>query len=345
MKFPLKSLIGWLGALALLAIGTISTPAIAQETRQTLGKVARLDPRLDEILPANARMEVLSEGYDWAEGPVWMPEDGGFLLFSDVPRNVVYRWKEGEEVRIYLRPSGYTRARPRGGEPGSNGLVRDPDGSLVLMQHGDRRVARLTQEGWTYETLADGYEGKAFNSPNDGAYSKAGDLYFTDPPYGLEGNVDDPARQLDFQGVYKLAAAGKLTLLTKELSRPNGIALSADEKVLYVNNSDPKHAVCVAFPINDDGTLGQGRTFFDLTDQAGKLPGLPDGLKVDVKGNVFATGPGGVLIFGPDGKHLGTLDTGVATANCGWGDDGSTLYITADSYLVRIKTKTKGTGF
>ena len=345
MKSVLRARISWVRAVGLLAIGVMSAPVIAQEARQSLGNVTRLDPRLDEILPAGAKMEILSEGYDWAEGPVWMPGDGGFLLFSDVPRNVVYRWKEGEGVRIYLRPSGYTGAKPRGGEPGSNGLVRAPDGSLVLMQHGDRRVAKLTQKGWTYETMAAGYDGKSFNSPNDGAYSKAGDLYFTDPPYGLEGNVDDPTKELEFQGVYKLAADGKLSLLTKELSRPNGVALSADEKVLYVNNSDPKHAVCVAYPIQDDGSLGEGHVFFDLTEQAGKLPGLPDGLKVDVNGNVFATGPGGVLIFGPDGKHLGTLDTGVATANCGWGDDGSTLYITADSYLVRIKTKTRGAGF
>ncbi len=297
-------------------------------------------------------MERLAEGFDWAEGPVWIkagkgigpgpePDPGGYLVFSDVPRNTVYRWKPGETgANIFLRPSGYTGGKPRGGEPGSNGLTLDLSDRLVLCQHGDRRVARW--DNGAYVTLADRYEGKRFNSPNDAAYKSNGDLYFTDPPYGLLGKNDDPAKEIPYNGVYRLSKDGTLTLLTKDLSFPNGLAFAPDEKTLYVANSDPKRAVWTAFPVKDDGTLGPGRLFFDATASGGTKKGLPDGMKVDQSGNLFATGPGGVLIFDPDGTHLGTLATGEATANCGFGDDGSTLYVTADMYLVRIRLKTIG---
>lgn len=311
----------------------------------TLGTIERLDPRLDALVPKDAKVERIAEGFDWAEGPVWFPDEhGGYLLWSDVERNTVYRWKPGTYgSEAFLRPSGYTGAAPRGGEPGSNGLVRSPKNELVLMQHGDRRVARL-QDG-RFVTLADKHEGKRLNSPNDGAFHSNGDFYFTDPPYGLEKNVDDPKRELDFQGVYRISKDGKLTLLTKELSRPNGLAFSPDEKTLYVANSDPERAIWMAFDVNDYGTLGPGRVFADVTSSVGKKKGLPDGLKVDAAGNLFATGPGGVLIFAPDGTHLGTLATGEATANCGWGEDGSTLFITADMYVAKVKLSTKGAGY
>jgi gluconolactonase len=221
--------------------------------------------------------------------------------------------------------------------------VLDPQGRLVLCQHGDRRVARCEDE--RFVTLADRYQGKRFNSPNDAVYKSNGDLYFTDPPYGLLGQNDDPAKELEFNGVYRLAKDGTVMLLTDEMTFPNGIALAPDEKTLYVANSDPKKAIWMAFPLKDDGTLGKGRSFFDATRWAGSKKGLPDGMKVDRAGNLFATGPGGVLIFDPDGSHLGTLATGEATANCGFGDDGSTLYITADMYLCRLRVKTRGQGF
>jgi len=242
-----------------------------------------------------------------------------------------------------LKPSGYTGTTARGGEPGSNGLNVDAEGRLILCQHGDRRVARLADDGKSFVTLADRYEGKRFNSPNDSAYTSKGDLYFTDPPYGLLGKNDDPAKEIPFNGVYRLAKDGKVTLLTKEMTYPNGIAFSPDEKTLYVANSDPDKAIWMAFPVQDDGTLGKGRVFFDATSMAkAGRKGLPDGMKVDRAGNIFATGPGGVLVFDPDGTHLGTFDTNEATANCGWGDDGSSLYITADMYLGRVKLTTKG---
>jgi gluconolactonase len=308
----------------------------------TLGTIERNDDRLDRILARDARMERLADGFDWSEGPVWV-RDGGYLLFSDVPQNTVFRWKEGEGVRVFLKPSGYTGTRPRGGEPGSNGLTLDPKGRLVLCQHGDRRVAR--REDGDFVTLADRYEGKRFNSPNDAVYKSNGDLYFTDPPYGLLGKNDDPAKELPYNGVYRLSTDGKVTLLTGEMTFPNGIALAPDEKTLYVANSDPKKAIWMAFPVNGDGTLGKGRVFSDATRWVGSRKGLPDGMKVDRAGNLWATGPGGVLIFDPDGTHLGTLATGEATANCGFGDDGSTLYITADMYLCRLRVKTRGQGF
>jgi gluconolactonase len=289
-------------------------------------------------------MEKLAEGFNWSEGPVWDCR-GQYLLFSDVPENTVFRWKEGEPVRVFLKPSGYTGATARGGEPGSNGLTMDAQGRLILCQHGDRRVARLESDR-RFATLADRYEGKRFNSPNDAVYKSNGDLYFTDPPYGLIKLNDDPQKEQKFNGVYRLGKDGKVTLLTQEMTFPNGIAFAPDEKTLYVANSDPNKAIWMAFPVKEDGTLGTGRVFFDATPQAKEgRPGLPDGMKVDRAGNVFATGPGGVFIFSPDGTHLGTLNTGEKTANCGWGEDGTVLYITADMYLCRIRTSTRGPGF
>lgn len=306
----------------------------------TIGTIERADPRFDKLIPKDAKLEKLASGFKWSEGPVWVAK-GGYVLFSDIPRNVVNKWKDGDGISKHLDPSGYTGKAARGGEPGSNGLLLDPQGRLVLCEHGDRRVSRVEADG-SKTVLADRYMGKRFNSPNDAVYKSNGDLYFTDPPYGLVKNWDDPARELDFCGVYRVAKDGKVTLLTKEMTRPNGIGFSPDEKTLYVANSDPKKAVWMAFPLKDDGTLGEGRVFFDATKWVGKRKGLPDGLKVDRDGNVFATGPGGVLVFAADGTYLGRVDPGEPTANCGWGDDGSTLYVTANMHLCRIRTTTKG---
>jgi gluconolactonase len=330
----------------LLAAPAVPTAPEGIKKGDTLGTIERLNPKLDELIPRTARVEVLEVGFEWSEGPVW-DKKAGCLYFSDIPNNRAMKWSPKDGLSQYLKPSGYTGTAPfTGREPGSNGLTLDSTNTLILCQHGDRRVARLAADGKSFITLVDKYEGKRLNSPNDLVYNKAGDLYFTDPPYGLPKQMDDPAKELPFQGVYRLSPKGELTLLTKEMSRPNGIAFSPDEKTLYVANSDPDKAVWMAFPVKADGTLGAGRVFFDSTEAAkAKKPGLPDGMKVDQKGNLFATGPGGVYIFAPDGTHLGTLATGVPTANCGWGDDGSTLYITADKQLTRIKTTTQGLGF
>ena len=311
-------------------------PAI---TYPPMGRLERLDPHFDALIAPDAKIERLAEGYDWSEGPVWI-RDGGHLLFSDVPKNTVYKWKDGDGAKAFLQPSGYTGARVRGGEPGSNGLTVDSQGRLVLCQHGDRRVARL--ENGQFKVLAEFYQLRRFNSPNDIVFKSNGDFYFTDPPYGLEKLNNDPDKELAFNGVYRVKPNGDITLLVQHLTFPNGIAFSPDEKVLYVAISDPNRPVIMAFDVQPDGTVANERVFFDAKHLMSGRKGLPDGLKVDVMGNVFATGPGGVLVISPTGAHLGTINTGEATANCGWGDDGSVLYITADMYLCRIQTKTKG---
>lgn len=331
--------------LSLLTLGLLVSATSAQEKYPTLGTIERLDPRFDKLVPRDARLEKLAGGCKWTEGPVWVPA-GGFLLFSDIPNNVVNKWQEGQGISAFLKPSGYAGTAPfTGREPGSNGLLLDKDGNLLLCEHGDRRVTRVDMKTKKKTALADRYQGKRLNSPNDLVFHSNGDLYFTDPPYGLPKHYDDPARELDWCGVYRLKPDGTLTLLTKEMTRPNGIGLSPDEKTLYVANSDPKLAIWKAFPVKEDGTLGPSRVFFDATKWFGKKPGLPDGLKVDQAGNLFATGPGGVLVFAPDGTHLGTLLTGVPTANCAFGGDGTTLYVTANHDIARIKLTTKGRGF
>jgi gluconolactonase len=342
---PTIRLIACAAAVACLDFGP-ARHVLAQDkpAYPALGTIERLDPRFDQLVPRDARVERIAEGFDWSEGPVWDKKDR-YLLFSDVPLNTVFKWQEGKGVSLFLKPSGYTGAAARGGEPGSNGLLMDADGRLVLCQHGDRRVARL-EDGGKFTTLADKFLGKRLNSPNDGVFRSNGDLYFTDPPYGLPGLNKDLAKELDFNGVYRLSARdGTLTLLTKEMTFPNGIGLSPDEKTLYVANSDPRKAIWMAFPLEADGTIGTGRLFGDATSLVPAKRGLPDGLKVDAAGNVFATGPGGVLVFAADGTHLGTFNTGQATANCGWGEDGSVLYITADMYIGRVRLTTKGCGF
>lgn len=310
----------------------------------TFGTIVRKDPRFDKLIPTSSQLEKLSGGFEWSEGPLWIRE-GAYVLFSDIPKNAVMMWKEGVGTSVFLEKSGYTGTTPRNGESGSNGLLLDAQGRLVLCEHGDRRVARVERDG-KKTTLADRFGGKRLNSPNDAVLKSNGDIYFTDPPYGLEKQIGDPARELNFQGVFRISTKGELTLLTKEVSMPNGIAFSPDEKKLYVANSDPENAVWFQFDVNDDGTIANRKTFFDATAwvKEGRA-GLPDGLKVDRRGNLFATGPGGLHVFAPDGAHLGTIDTGGATANCAWGGDGSVLYITADMNLLRIKTGTKGEGF
>jgi gluconolactonase len=318
----------------------LAAAASAQPPRSypSLGKVVRENQKLDSLIEPGTQIEVLASGFEWTEGPVWDAK-GQYLLFSDIPNNAVMKWSREKGVELYLKPAGYTGVANYGKEPGSNGLILDPQGRLISMEHGDRRVSRL-EPGGGKVTLADRYEGKRLNSPNDGVLKSNGDLYFTDPPYGLPKRADDPLRELEFFGVYRLAG-GRLTLLTRELTRPNGIAFSPDEKTLYVAQSDPRRAIWMAYPVLPDGGIGEGRVFADVTAMVNdKLPGLPDGMKVDRYGNLWATGPGGVHIYAPDGTRLGRLDTGEATANVAWGDDGSTLYITADMYLCRIRTKT-----
>jgi gluconolactonase len=244
-----------------------------------------------------------------------------------------------------MRESGYTGKDPfTGHEPGSNGLVFDRGGRLVMCQHGNRRIARRETDG-RVTPLAERYEGKRLNSPNDLAFRSNGDLYFTDPPFGLPGSFADPAKELDFQGVYRLTPEGTLTVLTKELNAPNGIAFSPDEKTLYVSNAEHRRPVWMAYEVRPDGDLGPGRQFAEARAWVKEGEGVPDGLKVDRNGNVFAAGPGGIHVFAPDGMRLGRIETGVKTGNLNWGDDGSVLYVAANHWICRIRTTTKGKGF
>lgn len=312
---------------------------------QTFGNIERNDPRLDALIPADAELEKLAEGFAWSEGPLWLKSESS-LLFTDIPKNTIYKWNETDGLSVFLRPAGHAGDNPPGMELGSNGLLLTPEGQLLMCDHGNRCISILNQENYTKKALVSTYEGKRFNSPNDGIFKSNGDLYFTDPPYGLAGKNDDPNKELPFNGVYRLSKNGKLTLLTDAMTFPNGIAFSPDEKTLYVAQSDPQKAIWMAYDVKADGTIENGRRFFDATAwfKAGKK-GLPDGLAVDQSGNLFATGPGGVIVFAPDGTHLGTIDTGEATANCAFGDDGATLYVTADMYLCRIRLSTKGLGY
>lgn len=315
-----------------------SSVAGAQQ-KQTVGKIISLDPKFYELIDSNATIEVLADGFGWSEGPVWI-KDGNYLLFSDVKKNIIFKWKEGEGATPYFQPSGYTGSGKYSDEPGSNGLILNNMGELVACEHGDRRVSAMSLQTKAKRTLTDNYKGRKLNSPNDIIQKSNGDYYFTDPPYGLPGQ-----KSTEVLGVYRLAKNGAVTLLIENLT-PNGLAFSPDEKILYVNQSLPDKAYIYAYDVKDDGTLVNGRLFFDATPMVKQgLPGLPDGLKVDKKGFIFSTGPGGVLVLSPQGKLLGRIDTLQPTANCAWGNNGSVLYITANNLLCRIQTKTMGVGF
>lgn len=313
-----------------------------QSSYPTLGKIIKYDNALDKLIAPDAKIEVLSSGYVWTEGPVWV-KNSNYLLFSDVPANTIFKWQQKEGISVFLKPSGYTGTGIYSNEPGSNGLIINQKGELVACEHGDRRLSAMPLSHGGKRTLADNFEGKKFNSPNDVVQHSSGAYYFTDPPYGLPKQEKDSGIELPF-GVYRIGTNGKVSQVISELTRPNGLAFSPDEKILYVAQSDPERAIIMAYPVQTDGSLGKGKVFYDATPtvKEGKLMGLPDGLKIDKQGNIFTTGPGGILVITPEAKLLGIIHTGEATANCAWGDDGSTLFITADMYLCRIKTLTKG---
>jgi len=331
--------------LCTLFLNLLAPSASAQHSVNfpTLGEVLPIEPEFAAIIDPQAKIQVVTSGFVWTEGPLWVREANGpgYLLFSDIPRNSIMKWVEGEGVSLFMKPSGFTGVTDYGREPGSNGLILDLQGRLVCCEHGDRRLSVLTVGGGK-RTLVDNFQGRRLNSPNDAVLKSNGDIYFTDPPYGLSGQLKSPLAEMEFCGVYRVTPTGDVTLLTKELTRPNGIAFSPDEKTLYVAQSDPEAAIIMAYQMNPDGTLGQGTVFYNGTQSVKDgLPGLPDGVKVDRLGNVFATGPGGILIFNSAGKLLGRLNTGEKTSNCTFGGaDGSLLYMTADTYICRIQTKT-----
>ena len=303
--------------------------------------IEKLDDGLNELIDTEAQIEQLSEGHRWTEGPVWNQAKKQ-LFFCDIPNNRINCWEpKSGQTSIYMEPSGYDGPKSeRSREPGTNGLIFDPQGRLIACDHGNRRIYRLNEDG-SKTTLVDRFEGKRFNSPNDLVMDNAGNIFFTDPPYGM---LNESVRELQWHGVYRLTPEGTVSLLTKEFTRPNGIGLSPDEKTLYVAQSDKNLPVIKSFGVNDDGTIGNSQVLYDakhLMDD----PGFPDGMAVDQQGNLWATGPGGVLIISPAGKLLGRIMMNKPTANCAFGDDGSTLYITSSDFLCRVKTKTRGLGF
>ena len=305
--------------------------------QKTIDGIERFDAELDQLIDPSAKVEILADGFSWSEGPVWVPQLNA-VLFTDVPENKLYQWEEINGLSIYLDPSGYTGYAPNEKKAGGNGLILDPEGNLLIAQHGDRRIAKVMaplDKPGAFTTVVDRFEGKRFHSPNDLILHSNGDLYFTDPPYGLKGD-DDPLRELATNGVYRLSKNGELSLLYSQLNRPNGLALSPDEKTLYVANSDAKRNLWMAFDLVE-GKLLNERVFFDATSI--DRPGLADGMKVNKNGYVFATGPGGVLVFSPQGKHLGTILTEERTANCAFNEDESVLYMTSHRYLTRIQLK------
>ncbi len=333
-------------AAIVLACTTSSAPpsAFAQdkfEKSEVKRSIERLDPALDELVDVSATIEVISQGHIWTEGPAWDKANKA-LLFCDIPNNQINKWDSvTAKVSVFMKPSGYDGPEnDLAKEPGTNGLLFMPDGRLVACDHGNRRIYRVETDG-SKTVLVEKIDGKRFNSPNDLVMASDGTLFFTDPPYGL---IDESAREIDWHGVYRLSTEETVTLLTKEFTRPNGIGLSPDESTLYVAQSDKNKPIYQSFPINKDGTLGDGKILFDAS---GLLhdPGMPDGMALDQKGNLWATGPGGVLILSPQGKLLGRILMGAKTSNCTFGEDGSTLFMTSSNDVCKVKTKAIGLGW
>ncbi|HWK98675.1 MAG TPA: SMP-30/gluconolactonase/LRE family protein [Parapedobacter sp.] len=316
-----------------------NTQDTRQSTYKTTGNIERVDPALDAIIDTTATIEIIAEGFQWSEGPLWV-EARQMLLFSDVPANTIYKWTEESGTEVYLQPSGYTGTEPsQSKEPGSNGLLLDSNGNLVLCQHGDRQVARmdapLDRPSATFTSLASHYDGMRFSSPNDAVYSRDCELFFTDPPYGLPAqNDDDPAKEIPFNGVYKVTQAGDIILLTDSITRPNGLAFFPDGHTLLVASSDPNAANWYLLDVRNAPTIPM--LFYSATDERENLPGLPDGLKITKNGTIFASGPGGVWIFNLDGHVLGKIKLDAAASNIALSADEKTLYITNHQQVLRV---------
>jgi gluconolactonase len=309
-----------------------------------VGGITRFDSALDAVVDVNTPIEVLGTGYRWAEGPVWVKK-GGYLLFSDVPANIAYRWKQGEAIAPFLTPSGLAGPIPAGiREAGSNGMTIDARGRLIIADSGTRAIVAVDLASKRRTILADRYEGKRFNSCNDVVVGRGGALYFTDPPYGLTEGDTSPLKELAFNGVFLRTADGRIRVIDDTLKRPNGIGLCPKKTTLYVAMSDEARPQILAYQLGGDGMPRAAPTVFHdfSAPLARKLPGLPDGLKVDKAGRLFASGPGGIYVLSPEGKALGLIATGKAAANCAFGEDGRTLFLTSSDMLARVRLKSAG---
>jgi gluconolactonase len=332
--------------IALMAAAAVFTggPSLSLAAdRPVVGGIRRLSKAMDDVAAVGATVEQLAKGFVWSEGPVWVAK-GNYLVFSDVPTNTMYRWSEGSGSEVFLKPSGYdgpptTIFR----EPGSNGMALDARGDLIVCDHGNRALTIVDLATRKKSILLDRYEGKRFNSPNDLAIARSGAIYFTDPPYGLEGLNASPAKELPFNGVYLRRTDGSVAMVDDTLTFPNGLALSADETRLYVAVSDPDGPIIRAYDLGADGLPVRSSLFFDAAAllKAGG-PGLPDGMCLDTEGRLYATGPGGVLVITPQGELIGVIETGRPVANCAFGEDGQTLFLTSQDVLARVRLKTKG---
>ena len=312
----------------------INLPVISQD--KFIGSVERLSSEIDNLIEKSAKIEILADGFEWSEGPVWSSQLNS-VLFSDVPENVIYSWNEDKGLGTFTRPIGYSGKVPNLKKAGTNGLTIDADGNLIICMHGDRKITRLEKLNINRKvTLVNSFDGNLLNSPNDLVYDSKGNLYFTDPPYGLLEGDNDKLKEIEFNGVYKVSPNGDIEVLVKNLTRPNGISISNDEKILYVANSDNNNPVIMQYDLSEEGAKNPS-IFFDGRELTKKDIGLFDGLKVHPTGNVFATGPGGVLVIKENGDHIGTIRTEVRTANCAFDENFQYLYMTSDMFLTRIK--------
>ena len=335
------------GVIAAGLVLSACTPAPQHESKyESVGRIVRWDAALDDVVPSSSTIEKLAEGFTWSEGPAWIA-GGEYLLFTDVPENTMYRWSERDGLSVFLKPSGYDGPDlDTLREPGANGLFAIPGDSLLMADSGTRIVARLGLTTKKKTPVATTIGGLRFNSPNDVIRRTDGLIFFTDPPYGLKDGNASPVKELRHNGVYRVDTDGTVHLIDDQLSFPNGIELSPDERTLYVANSDPERPIWMAYSLNDRGEVTDKRVFADVSDLiSDDNPGLPDGMSVAVGGHLFATGPGGVLIFSPEGERLGLIQTGSAIANCAFGDDGRTLYMTSHKFIARTRVATHGVGF
>lgn len=331
--------------VALVAVAGCATEHESTAMHETLGNIEQLDPGLSRVISPHAKIEKLADGFTWSEGPAWVPAQHA-LFFTDVPENTMYRWSEKDGLSVFMKPSGY--AGPDLGvlrEPGANGLFAEPGGTLLVANSGDRLVERLDLGTKKKTTLAQNLGGLRFNSPNDVVRRSDGVVFFTDPPYGLKNGNESTVKELKFNGVYRVDLDGRVVVIDDSLTFPNGVGLSPDERTLYVSNSDPQRPIWMAYSLDAKGDVVSKRVFADASDLLKPdAPGLPDGLSVAADGTLFASAPGGILIMTPEGKRLGRIRTGGPIANCDFGDDGRTLYMTSNHLIARTHLALNGWG-